>query len=136
MATYITLKIGESKGGKPKLLHALRATSDYYGWTEEFPVWIGKAVDRVGSRIVLHDPGRRGHPQCMGGIRLRISRSPDKSRYARGLTNAFKVSRGTGLLDLAELAHFTKVDWYWMESLCGQRIDKARWEQRFLRTTH
>lgn len=131
MAHYITLKIGETKGGQAKLLHALRATSDYYGWTEEFPVWVGKRVDNDSGYQFVRDPGRRGHPQCMGGTRLRISRSPDKSRYARGLTNAFKVSANTGLLDLAELAHFTKVDWYWMESLCGQRIDRERWADRY-----
>ena len=131
MANYVTLKIGETKGGHQKLLHALRSTSDYYGWTEEFPVWIGKKVENASGYQFLMDPGRRGHPQCMGGRRIRISRSPDKSRYARGLTNAFKVSSKTGLLDLAELAHFTKVDWYWMESLCGQRLDREVWADRY-----
>ena len=136
MANYVTLKLGESKGGRQKLLHALRTTADYYGWLEEFPVWIGKTVENDSGYRYLMDPGRRGHPQCMGGKRLRISRSPDKSRYAAGFTNAFKVSSNTGLLDLAELAHFTKIDWHWMESLDGERVDRARWEQRFVRTTH
>ena len=48
-----------------------------------------------------------------------------------GFTNAFKVTSNTGLFDLAELAHFTKVDWNWMESLCGQRIDRERWADRY-----
>ncbi len=136
MSYYVTLKIGESRGGHAKTLHALRSTADYYGWTQEFPIWIGKEIVSPDGRVYYRDPGRRGHPQCSGGRRIRISRSPDKHRYAAGFTNAFKVSHGTGLFDLAELAHFTKVDWHWMESLDGERVDRSRWLDRYAGITH
>ena len=132
MGHYVTLKIGETAKGQQKLLHALRTTADYYGWTNEFPVWIGKTLANTEGYVFLHDPGRRGNPQCNPGRRLRISRSPIKGRYAAGFTNAFKVSANTGLLDLAELAHFTKIDWHWMESLDGERVDRSSWEARYL----
>ena len=136
MGHYVTLKIGETAKGQQKLLHALRSTADYYGWTEEFPVWIGKKVANTEGYVLLHDPGRRGNPQCSPGKRLRISRSPIKSRYAAGFTNAFKVSANTGLFDLAELAHFTKVDWNWMSTKTGERIKRAQWEDRYAGILH
>ncbi len=135
MSYWITLKIGESRGGHVKTLHAMRSTANYYGWTDYFEEWVGETFVGPGGKTILFDPGRRGHPQCSGGRRIRISRSPNKHRYAAGFTNAFKVSHGTGLFDLAELAHFTKVDWHWMESLDGERVNRARWEDRYLQKT-
>ena len=136
MTSYITLKIGETKSGKAKTLHALRSTADYYGWTEQFPVWTGQIQSSQGERGYLLDPGRRGHPQCSSGKRLRICRSPSRDGYPAGFTNAFKVTANTGLFDLAELAHFTKVDWEWMETPTSGRVSRADWERRYARTTH
>ena len=135
MKHYIKLKLGTTPSGNVKTLHALRSTADYYGWTENFEEWIGETFVGPGGKTLLFDAGRRGHPQCSPGRRIRISRSPDKHRYAAGFVNAFKISHGTGLFDLAELAHFTKVDWNWMESLDGERVDRARWEDRYLQKT-
>ncbi len=39
MAEFVTLKLGETRSGKAKKLHALRTTADYYGWTEKFEEW-------------------------------------------------------------------------------------------------
>ena len=136
MAQFVTLKLGETKFGSAKKLHALRATANYYGWTEEFEEWSFKPELVEGSRQFGLDPGRRGHPQCSSGRRLRICRSASKSGLPAGFTNAFKVTRNVGLLDLAELAHFTNVDWEWMESLDGERVSRDRWEDRYARTTH
>ena len=136
MSLYVTLKLGETKSGKAKTLHALRSTADYYGWTEYFPEWVGQEL-RVGDRYtLLYSPSRRGHPQCSGGRRLRISRSPSRDGNPAGFTNAFKVSSNTGLFDLAELAHFTKVDWEWMTSIDYSRVSRADWERRYARTAH
>ena len=135
MPQYVTLKLGETKSGHAKTLHALRSTADYYGWSEAFPEWVGKLEPTQGERSFLRDPGRRGHPQCSGGKRLRISRSPVIATYKAGFVNAFKVSANTGLFDLAELAHFTKVDWYWMESTNRQRISRERWADRYAART-
>ena len=132
MDLYVTLKLGETKSGSAKTLHALRTTADYYGWTEKFESWIGKPVESSGKYVLSRGTSRRGHPQNSGGRRLYISRSPVLTGYPAGLTNAFKVSANTALFDLAELAHFTKGDWQWMESPSHERITKARWAQRYL----
>ena len=136
MPQFITLKIGETKSGKAKTLHALRTTADYYGWTEHFPVWTGQIDSFQGERGFLIDPGRRGHPQCSGGKRLRICRSPSRDGYPAGFTNAFKVTANTGLFDLAELAHFTKGDWHWLQDTSYQKVSRADWERRYARTFH
>ena len=128
---YVTLKLGETKSGNAKTLHALRATADYYGWTEEFEEWVAKPVESSGKYVLLRGPGRRGHPQCSGGRRMRISRSPSRAGQAAGLVNAFKVSSNTGLFDLAELAHFTKIDWNWMTDVSYQRVSREDWERRY-----
>ena len=136
MAQFVTLKLGETKFGSAKTLHALRSTADYYGWTQEFEEWSLQPEFEQGGRKFGFDPGRRGHPQCSSGRRIRICRSPQKQGNPAGFTNAFKVTRNVGLLDLAELAHFTKVDWEWMESLDGERVSRERWADRYARTTH
>ena len=136
MPAYVTLKLGETKSGKPKKLHALRATANYYGWLEYFPEWTFQPEFEQGGRLFGIDPGRRGHPQCSSGRRLRICRSPSKDGFPAGFTNAFKVTSNTGLLDLAELAHFTTVDWEWMQDVSYQRVSRADWERRYARTFH
>lgn len=136
MSQFITLKIAQTRAGKAKTLHALRTTADYYGWTEAFPEWVGQVQTSQGGRGILLDPGRRGHPQCSAGRRLRICRVVSKDGFPRGATNAFKVSSNTGLLDLAELAHFTKGEWHWMQDPSYQRVSRADWERRYARTFH
>ena len=136
MAAYVTLKIGETKSGQPKKLHALRTTADYYGWTKHFPIWVAKRIDGPGKYVFALDPGRSGHPQNSSGYHVRICRSPVTSGLPAGFTNRFKVTSNTGLFDLAELAHFTDVDWEWMEGPTTGRVSRADWERRYARTTH
>ena len=136
MAQFVTLKLGETSGGHAKKLHALRSTADYYGWTKKFEPWVGKLAFEQGGRTFLRDAGRRGHPQNSSGYRVRICRTSDLDGFPAGFTNAFKVTTNTGLFDLAELAHFTDVDWYWMSTRTGERISRERWEDRYAGKTH
>ena len=136
MSQYVTLKLGETSGGHAKKLHALRSTADYYGWTKEFEPWVGKPVSSEGGRTFLLDAGRRGHPQCSSGYRVRICRTSDLDGFPSGFTNAFKVTANTGLFDLAELAHFTKGDWHWLQDTSYQKVSRADWERRYARTFH
>ena len=131
MPQYVTLKLGETSGGHAKKLHALRSTADYYGWTKEFEPWVGKPVSSEGDRTFLLDAGRRGHPQCSSGYRVRICRTSDLDGFPAGFTNAFKVTANTGLFDLAELAHFTDVEWYWMTTKTGERVSREEWAARY-----
>ena len=125
---YVKLVIGLQNSERSKYLIALRTTADYYGWTEEFEPWTPKTVETAGGYVVSRDPGRRGSLKLAGGKRLRLCRSNSTQGMPAGLTNAFRVSARCRVSDLAELAHFTKGDWHWMEGLFGERISRERWE--------
>ena len=128
---YVKLAIGLQPKVGSKYLIALRSTADYYGWTEEFEPWRPKPAGMSGGIALVRDPGRRGEMFCEAGRRHRICRSKSTGGYPKGMTNQFKVSANCGLADLAELAHFTLVDWEWMSSPFGERISRARWEEMF-----
>lgn len=125
---YIQLQIGLSSSTRSKWLVALRTTANYYGWTEEFPIWMPQDAHQVGGITVFRDPGRRGDLQSIGGKRLLVCRAASTAGWSAGKTNAFRVSSAVSNFDLAELAHFTKGDWHWMEGLHGQRIRRENWE--------
>ena len=126
---YVKLLLQRKTGTRDKYLIALRSTADYYGWTEEFPAWRPRqAPGQTNPNIVLC-PSRRGERRTESGTRLVISRSPSTAGWPKGKANSFKVSNNCTNLDLAEIAHFTNVDWYWMEGLYGQRLHRDRWEE-------
>lgn len=131
---YIKLLLDRPAKGQDCWLIALRTTADYYGWTEQFPEWSPKIVGTDGKYSFHVDPGRKGEMFCESGRRHRVCRSPSRNGNPAGKTNQFKVSRNTGLLHLAELAHFTEGDWYWMEGPRGERVSKERWEARYQAT--
>ena len=133
---YIKLLILRPITGPDRYLSALRATADYYGWTKEFEEWTFQPEVEQGGRRFGRDPGRKGHPQCSSGYRVRICRSPVMNGLPAGFTNAFKVTSNVGLFDLAELAHFTDVDWEWMTDPTGCRISRAQWLDRYAAKTH
>ena len=128
---YVKLLLNREAGTRDKYLIALRTTADYYGWTEDFPIWTPKTVAVSGGYELCVDPGRRGRMFCEAGIRLRVCRSPSTAGNPRGMTNAFKVSTNCGKWDIAEVAHFTQGDWYWMTGPHGERIERARWEAHY-----
>ncbi len=125
---YVKLLIGQHDQTHRRYLIALRTTADYYGWSEEFEEWRPKAVSISNGVTLGMDPGRRGGLKYAGGRRHRICRSPSTAGNPAGLTNAFRVVGRTSLLDLAEVAHFTKGDWHWMTGPFGERISRSRWE--------
>ena len=133
---YIKLLIWRPDKGSDRWVRALRSTADYYGWTEEFPVWTPKLAATAGGYGYCYDPGRRGFHHSEGGRRHRISRHPSRNGMPPGFVNAFVVSNACNLTDLAELAHFTKVEWHWMTSPVGERITRDRWSRMYDTGTH
>lgn len=125
---YIKLQIGLSTTKRSKWVVALKTTADYYGWTEAFPVWAPQGGFTVGDRYYHQHPGKRGGNRLCGGNRHRICRARTTAGYPRGMTNAFRLSSSCATVDIAELAHFTKGDWCWIEGLHGERISRERWE--------
>ena len=126
---YVKLWLGTADTRPAKYLIALRTTADYYGWTEELEAWRPKAVKTEGSVTFVQDPGRRGSLKLAGGRRHFVCRSPSTAGMPAGFTNAFRVSSRCGLPELAELAHFTKGEWFWMTGPFGERISRSRWEE-------
>ena len=128
---YVKLTLSRQEGKKDKWLIALRTTADYYGWTKEFPIWTPKPVEVVGDYTFVMDTGRKGRMYMEGGRKHRICRSPKTSGMPKGMCNQFKVSANVGNFDLAELAHFTDIEWHWLESPFGERISRERWERYY-----
>ena len=126
---YVKLLIHRPESGSDRWLIALRTTADHYGWTDEFMEWRPRPIGTSGRYQLCADPGRRGKMYTEGGRRHRISRDPSRRGHARGKTNAFKVSASCTLLDMAELAHFVTVDWYWMTAPNGQRFSREHWAE-------
>ena len=126
---YVKLLLGREEGKRDKYLISLRTTANYYGWTKEFEEWAPKPINNIGKYQLFIDPGRKWDLRMHGGRRHYICRSPVTGGYPKGMTNAFKVSRTCGLLDLAELAHFTDIEWHWMSSPYGERISRDHWER-------
>ena len=128
---YVKLLLEREIGQKDKYLIALRTTADYYGWSQAFPIWTPKVVETRDGIQLCRDPGRRGTLLGEAGTRLRVSRSKSTAGHPRGEVNAFKVSNNCTLWDIAEVAHFTNGDWYWMTSPVGTRIRRENWEARY-----
>lgn len=126
---YVKLLIERKTGTRDKYLIALRATADYYGWTKQFPAWRPRMAPGQSNPNIVLRPSSRGELRTQAGTRLVISRAPSTAGWPTGKANAFKVSNNCTNLDLAEIAHFTDVDWYWMEGLYGQRVHRGRWEE-------
>lgn len=128
---YVKLLLERIEGKKDKWLMALRTTADYYGWSQEFPTWTPKTAIEDGALVLVRDPGRRAEMFCETGTQLRISRSKSRNGHPARFVNRFKVSSNCTLWDIAEVAHFTHGDWYWMTSPVGTRVLKGNWEARY-----
>jgi hypothetical protein len=128
---YVKLLLERAAGTQDKYLIALRSTADYYGWSDEFPIWTPEVIGTSGRFALMRDPGRRGRMYCEAGMRLRVCRSPSTAGNPAGKTNAFKVSANCGKWNISEVAHFTKGDWYWMTGPHGERISRERWEAHY-----
>ena len=133
---YIKLLLERKQGQQDKYLIALRTTAEFYGWTEAFCEWESKVLFSDGHYSYCAHPGNKGEMFCEAGTRLRICRAPTRSGYPRGKTNSFKVSNNCTISDLAEVAHFTEGDWYWMSTPYGERIGRVRWDDIYQARIH
>ena len=128
---FVKLLVKRDTGTQDKFLIAMRATADHYGWLEEFPIWTPKPSYTQGGREYFLMPSTRGELRCQGSISLTVSQSPSKHSFTKGLVHRFQLSHNCGLWAISEVAHFTQRDWHWMSDPKGQRIDRARWEERY-----
>ena len=124
---YIKLLIWRPEKAADRWLIALRATADYYGWSEKFPIWTPKPVLVTDRYTYATMPNTRAEMFCENGRRHRICRADSKHGMPRGMTNQFKVSKSCTMVDMAEIAALTKVDWNWMTAPSGERLSRAHW---------
>ena len=127
---YSKLVLRTTPKGERIWLKCLTDTADFYGWSDAFEEWDVKSVGESNGYSIGHDPGRKGLPS-VGGTRLRICRSRNKGGHPAGKTNCFRVHSRCSNFDLSELAFLTKVEWFWMEGLRGQRRTKAEWLEMY-----
>ena len=119
-----------------KWLIALRSTADYYAWTETFERWIPNGSFEENGMTFFQRPSRDSQNHRGGGRGLRIGRSNSLHGNPARLTNRFTISNSIRLIDLAELAHFTKGDWHWMSTPNGERVTRDRWEAIYQKAGH
>ncbi len=124
---FVKLVIYRDSPKSCRWIRALRTTADYYGWTKEFEEWGPQVAYVENGRSFAYAPNfiSRGKPS--GGTRIRICRSKSTQGHPAGLTNQFTISARIRMIDLAELANFTQVDWHWMEDRTGRRVSKEHW---------
>ena len=124
---FVHLAIRRIARGNWVQLMCLKATADYYGWTDVFPdLMTAKGVDYPGNvrPWPLNLSGKNYR-----GCRLRICRDRSySSGNPKGLTNCFRVSNNAGRKDLYALAQNVKVDFAWMNDKTGARIPKEVWD--------
>ena len=126
---YVKLLLWRAPHKRDKYLIALRATAEFYGWMEAFPEYTLPPRFQEGGYVYVQCPRRNAPYHMQAGMRLRICRSESTAGTPKGLTNQFKVSRNCRLLDIAEVAHFSKGDWHWMTGPYGERIGRDHWER-------
>jgi len=126
METYVRLILWTYPSGQYQWLKCLRATADFYGWLD--------AYEEDPEDQGLWGPNGRpyiSYPKKVaawkGGLPLRICRTNNRCGNPRGMTNQFRVSRGTSNAMLADLARVTRVRFGWMEDMRGKRRSYRRW---------
>ena len=125
---FVKLLLWRGTDGRARWVKALRATADYYAWTEHFERWLPNGAFEQNGMTFFQRPDRSGPGIAAGGKRRRICWSKSTHGNPAGKTNQFTMSNSCRLIDYAELAHFSKGNWHWMSGPSGQRISRDRWE--------
>ena len=125
---FVRLGLRVRKGNRYVWMNCLKATADFYGWSEAFPTLLELKTQSTGSPF-FYDMGRRGWTSG-GGQVVTICRSPSTQGFPRGKTNSFRVSRGASQRDLHLIAQSTQVDWEWMQTVKTGRRPRSWWQKK------
>jgi hypothetical protein len=107
-------------------LIALKATADFYGWTEVFPSF-------NDAQRVDYPEGFRPMPNKLNLRRFRahplvICRTDvTKQGFPVRLTNRFRVTNNAAVVDLATIAQATQIPFGWMTDKSGTRLCQEHW---------
>ena len=124
---YCSLLIRRTNDDHPIYLTALKNTAAYYGWLDNFELYLpGTYVDAISGQRYMNNPclatSRRN-----GGRSWVISRSNSRHGFPMGLTNKFRVTTLATNRDIAEIAYRTEVHWQWMRSPSGVSRSRDEW---------
>lgn len=112
------------------------ATAELFGWDK---VYVDKKVQ------FSLDHGDRGLSYfARAGSRKsrRFQRSIKFGRYlpegspTKTATHTVRLGSRVTAFDIAELAHFTDIDWDWLEGPDGRRHERRWWEAKYQRGPH
>ena len=115
------LEIGRDANDRSITVMAPIETCDFYGWSEAFEVWTPRKTYLGDGRVAFKMTKPRTMNGDAGGKRFRISRSPSRSGFPAGFTNAFRLSSNWRQEDLIKLGESTQVDWYWITGPTGHK---------------
>ena len=121
------LLIRRTKAGNPICLQARKETAEFYGWTKHFEEFRpGEIYDPATGKVTMVNPTLAKSKTRMG-IPLVISRGSSKGGRPATYSNQFRISGEATIRDIAQVAKFTDVDWYWMETPSGERRSREKW---------
>ena len=123
---FVHLAIRKDKSGRWVQMMCLKATADFYGWSQVFPRLVdAKIADSATNSIPW--PGKL-NAKTYTGYRLRICRNKETlAGYPKGETNCFRVSRNVTNMDLYAIAQAVLVDYGWMNDKSYRRRKREDW---------
>ena len=124
---FIRLGIRVRGEGRYIWMNCLKATAEFYGWSNAFPTLLELKTQTTGSSF-QRDTGRRGWKNG-GGQVVTICRNPSTHSFPRGQTNSFRVSRAATQKDLRLIAEAVEIDWAWMSTPKLGRMPRSWWEK-------
>jgi hypothetical protein len=123
---HVSLVIRELPSKRLVWVRAYQATCDFMGWSAEFATEVEhKAAKSFDGRVQF---SKKSYSNKIAGKRLQIYRRRDRHRPGPQNRHGFRVCTHATLLDIAELAHFTTCDWYWLSGPDGKVRSREQWD--------
>ena len=123
---YCSLVIRRAKSDEEIWIRTKRATAEFFGWNKHFEEQ-RLGIPRIRNGRVLSVGNIKGKNPSRGGRSIYISRAESTTSTTARKAHRLRLHSRIGVADLAELAHFTEGEWYWMTALNGQRWDVEQW---------
>jgi hypothetical protein len=121
--------VGSTPGGVPKIVKVKTATAKFLGWDvhfDEYFEWVMNNRPKTpgGGWTVA-----TGFRPKVGGRRHHLYLADDQWATAGKKRVAFRIGSNVTKRDLAELLHFTQVDWTGCKELTGPYWSREEFEQ-------
>ena len=124
---YLDLAVREVSKGWWSRLIVRRSTADLYGWSDVYPPYseVRRQVAGDGPVYISH----YAFKPLKGCHYLRIAHdAPNKGGWPKGSCHAFRMTKATREMDLANVAKSVKREYSWMTAMWGERKSAAEWD--------